>query len=82
MLHIFPKRAFAPEEADTFRGMLEQHLGAASKAYRRKLSPILIWMIIITVVMIVLLVTRTKSRDHEPPTSDSQEQTETDPPQH
>jgi len=37
--NIYPKRAFNSEDADTFRSLLEQYLGSASKAYNRKISP-------------------------------------------
>ena len=63
MLHIYPKRAFAPEEIETFRGMLEEHLGAATKAYRRRLSPTLVWLIVFTVLTIVFLMARAKPRN-------------------
>ncbi|MGC2248940.1 MAG: YcxB family protein [Terriglobales bacterium] len=57
--HVFsllPKRAFAPGEEESFRGLLNAKLGAATAAHRRKISP-QAWMFLAVVgIAAVLLV--------------------------
>jgi hypothetical protein len=36
---IFPKRAFAPKDEESFRGLLNDKLGATSAAYGKRISP-------------------------------------------
>jgi hypothetical protein len=39
VFNVFPKRAFAAEDIDAFRSLLDRRLGAASTAYRKRISP-------------------------------------------
>jgi len=72
---IVPKRAFAAGEEEAVRSLLEQHLGAASKAYRRKIKP-RTWVLIVAVILaiVVLVVTNVMIRKRavqESPTEDT-----------
>ena len=67
MFHIYPRRVFTPDEVDTFRGMLEQRLGAASKAYRRKPSLLLIMIVGSVLLVMALVLMRNRDRDTASP---------------
>ena len=54
VFNIFPKRAFAAEEVDEFRRLLDRKLGAASVAYRKRISP-RTWAILIVVAISAIL---------------------------
>ena len=57
MFHIYPKRAFTPGDVDTFRGLLELHLGRASKTHRWKISPVVwVWLAFLVAVSLFWLV--------------------------
>lgn len=59
VFNVFPKRAFAAEEVEAFRGLLDQKLGAASVAYRKRISPrtwdFLIWVAISAILLVMAL---------------------------
>jgi len=55
---IFPKRAFAPGEADAFRSLLDRHMGDASKAHDKKARmKTWIWVSIFAVAAMLLVIT-------------------------
>ncbi len=56
VFNVFPKRAFAAEEVDTFRGLLDKNLGAASIAYRKKISPRTWAFLIVVAIAAIMLV--------------------------
>jgi YcxB-like protein len=57
MFNIFPKRAFAAGDMDAFQGLLEQHLGNASKAYRKKVKlKTWIWAAVFVIVTVLLVI--------------------------
>lgn len=39
VFNVFPKRAFAPGEEDSFRSLLSERLGATSLSHRTRISP-------------------------------------------
>jgi|SRR6185295_8033690 hypothetical protein len=39
VFNVFPKRAFAPGEEESFRNLLSERLGTASVAHRKRISP-------------------------------------------
>jgi hypothetical protein len=54
MFNIFPKRAFAAGDMDAFQGLLEQHLGNTSKAYRKKVRlKTWIWAAVFVIVTVL-----------------------------
>jgi hypothetical protein len=53
--NIVPKRAFAPDQTDSFRSLLEEKLGAASRPRRKKLSPQVLVFLAVIVSALVLL---------------------------
>ena len=55
LFNVVPKRAFAAGEEEVVRSLLEQHLGAATKAYRRKIKPTTWVFIVVFIVTIILL---------------------------
>jgi hypothetical protein len=58
VFHIFPKRAFSVEQVDEFRRLLDQRLGAASIAYRKRIKPqTWAFLILITIVTSLLIIT-------------------------
>jgi len=61
LFNIVPKRAFAAGEEDAVRGLLEQHLGGASKASRRKIPlTALFWVVVFGSAVVLWLVMRAR----------------------
>jgi len=54
VFNAFPKRVFTPEDVVAFRSLLDQKLGPASIAYRKRTSP-LTWVFLIVVVLTAIL---------------------------
>jgi len=53
---IFPKRAFAPGDEESFRALLNDKLGAASAAYGKRISPrTWIFLAVVTVSALLLV---------------------------
>jgi YcxB-like protein len=53
---IFPKRAFVPEDEESFRRLLNDKLGAASAAHRKRISPrTWIFLAVVTVAALLLV---------------------------
>ncbi len=66
LLTLFPKRAFALQETDVFRGLLEHYLGSASKTYRKKITKkTLVFVIVVAIAVILLVVTNLMIRQRE-----------------
>jgi hypothetical protein len=61
LFNIVPKRAFAAGEEEAVRGLLEEHLGGASKASRRKVPlTALYWVVIFGAAVVLWLVMRAR----------------------
>lgn len=55
---VFPKRAFAPGDEESFRGLLNDRLGAASAAHRKRISPrTWVFLAVVTVAALLLVMT-------------------------
>jgi hypothetical protein len=52
--NIFPKRSFSLREANEFRSLLDQKLGSASVADRKRISP-QTWVVLVVVVLAAIL---------------------------
>jgi len=72
---IVPKRVFAAGEEGAVRSLLEEHLGAATKAYRRKIKPATwVWIVVVIIAIVLLVVSNVmiRKRDVEQrPTEDT-----------
>jgi len=59
VFNVFPKRAFAADEVDSFRNLLDEKLGAASIASRKRISSrtwiFLIWAAIAAVMLFMTI---------------------------
>ena len=56
VFNVLPKRAFAEGEAEAFRGLLQEKLGAKSEAHGRKISPrVLVFLVVVAGSLVVLV---------------------------
>lgn len=53
--NIVPKRAFAPGETESFRGLRQENLGAAMATHQKRISPALIVFLVVVAVALALL---------------------------
>jgi hypothetical protein len=54
--NIVPKRALAPQETDSFRGLLKEKMGATMATHGKRISPGVIVFLVLVAVSLVLLV--------------------------
>jgi hypothetical protein len=52
--NVFPKRSFGLQEANEFRSLLDQKLGSASVAHRKRISP-QTWIFLVVVALAAIL---------------------------
>jgi hypothetical protein len=63
VFNVFPKRAFALGEEESFRALLSARLGAASVAYHKKINPrTWIWLAVVAIAGILLVMTTYNTR--------------------
>ena len=67
--NIVPKSVLAPGEEEVVRSLLEEHLGAATRAYRRKIKPgtwlFLVWLVIMLIFLVLSMVRTQRKRSEE-----------------
>lgn len=56
VFNVLPKRAFAEGETEAFRALLQEKLGVASAAHRKKISPRVVVFLVVVAGSLVLLV--------------------------
>jgi hypothetical protein len=58
VFNVFPKRAFAIGEEESYRTLLSDRLGAASAAHRKKINPRM-WILLAVVAIAGILLVMT-----------------------